>query len=416
MPKDAEYYINKAKVYAKQKSLRKALTAYNKAIALKPELLASFEEPGELAEYCKLVEAVFIYVEGAVEEKKGNFEEAERLYSKAFRKSPLIYTWEEKKPSFNDLKAQVSDLGMMMFCFLPVTEFSIVVDEEAGETIFAGFDLRSSKKVSLKAEIEFNRLNKEGKRLFGGGKYKGALVTFKKLLDLNIREAEARTNIGKAYSEIGEHDSAITQFLIATKLDPNHPSQLHNIAATYFKKEDYKSATHWYEKAIETGHAKPYTYKDKIKAHILLKEYSKAVDTCITVMDMEFDKKFMHLISFKLFRERKFQDIERLLKEVLKRDPGDCDAMAVLGAAYVNLRKFDKARKLYQSILRKDENDLQALIGMAGLSFDEGKFSRTLQLCAQIRKHHRKIPQYMNVQVKALEMNAMLRYPGETKR
>lgn len=71
--------------------------------------------------------------------------------------------------------------------------------------------------------------------LHQAGDILGAIDSYKAVLAIAPDRGDALSNLGAAYVRLGQYDDAITQYLLALKLDPAHTAIRLNLALAYYK-------------------------------------------------------------------------------------------------------------------------------------------------------------------------------------
>ncbi len=138
---------------------------------------------------------------------------------------------------------------------------------EIGETKKAGseFDRALELDPKLQNDVDANRRHywvehfNEGVRLSQEEKdFKEAALEFEKAIDIDPLDVRAYTNLGFCYTQLGEHEKALSLFEKATELAPTDETSKRNLAGIYediaknhFKSGNYVEAIRFYEKALE---------------------------------------------------------------------------------------------------------------------------------------------------------------------
>lgn len=99
-----------------------------------------------------------------------------------------------------------------------------------------------------------------GKALIDAKKYKEAVATLFKALELQIDFAPAHTNLGIAFREMGMLDEALECHKTSLLLDPTDIHAQNRIADTYIKRKEYDKAHEHYERVIELAPQNPNSY------------------------------------------------------------------------------------------------------------------------------------------------------------
>ncbi|MFZ1179970.1 MAG: tetratricopeptide repeat protein [Herbaspirillum sp.] len=99
-----------------------------------------------------------------------------------------------------------------------------------------------------------------GKALIDAKKYKEAVATLLKALELQINFAPAHTNLGIAFQEMNMPNEALECHKTSLLLDPTDIYAQNRIADTYIKQKEYDKAHEHYERVIELAPKDPNSY------------------------------------------------------------------------------------------------------------------------------------------------------------
>lgn len=160
-------------------------------------------------------------------------------------------------------RAGVTFWVLLICCVLSCTP-NLTVHKKQGETsrnlgeaYYKQGNYTAALRELLKAEQLYNQdpilYNDLGLTYLAKGKPGLAIKHFKKSLELKSDYAPARNNLGTAYLAIKEWDRAIEQFKeVAENLlyaTPHYP--LSNLGLAYYNKGEYNTATKYYKEALD---------------------------------------------------------------------------------------------------------------------------------------------------------------------
>ena len=77
-----------------------------------------------------------------------------------------------------------------------------------------------------------------------------AITYYKRYLDKNVKDANARVDLGICYFENGDNDEAQKQMLTALKYDPKHLQAHFNLGIVNLKARRMQEASEWFKKTI----------------------------------------------------------------------------------------------------------------------------------------------------------------------
>ncbi|MCA6112857.1 tetratricopeptide repeat protein [Bradyrhizobium cenepequi] len=92
-----------------------------------------------------------------------------------------------------------------------------------------------------------------GNILMGQDKAKAALQSYLSASEINSQSADLQSNLGLAYSELGDIGESIGHYLRALELDPRHPLTHNNLAIEYFEAGEQDKSLHHASVAAEIG-------------------------------------------------------------------------------------------------------------------------------------------------------------------
>lgn len=90
-----------------------------------------------------------------------------------------------------------------------------------------------------------------GKREQAEAEYKKTVEAYKKYLEENRDDAEARYALGQTYANLGQYSEAIRQYREATKLKDNDPDIYYDLGVAHTKLAQYDAAAAAFSKSLE---------------------------------------------------------------------------------------------------------------------------------------------------------------------
>ncbi len=90
-----------------------------------------------------------------------------------------------------------------------------------------------------------------GNQLFDIGKYREAIVYYKRVLQLDSAHMAARVDLGVCYFNLGMTDSALVEMRKSLTIDPDHIQGLFNIGVIYYNLGKITEAQRYWEKLIK---------------------------------------------------------------------------------------------------------------------------------------------------------------------
>ena len=233
------YYIaygNMGNALKAQGKLDKAITAYNSALSLKPDYPNAYYNIGNvLQEQGKLDQAITAYNKalshkpdytdayinmGSALKKQGKLDEALKAFNKAI----------SLKPDYAEI---YNNIGLI---FHNQGKFDQAIDAY-------------KKAISLKPNYADTYSNM-GNVFQAQGKIDQAITAYKNAISLNPQNAEAYNNMGVALKEQGKHDEAIEVFQKSISIKPNYADAYNNMGLTLQDKGKLEQAIEFYKRSI----------------------------------------------------------------------------------------------------------------------------------------------------------------------
>ncbi|KPJ59396.1 MAG: hypothetical protein AMJ46_11230 [Latescibacteria bacterium DG_63] len=219
---------------------------------------------------------------------------------------------------------------------------------EIGETKKAGEEFNRALELDPKLEkdVDANRRHywvehfNEGVRLSQEEKdFAEAAKEFEKAIELDPLDVRAYTNLGFCYTQLGDHEKALSLFEKAAELEPTDEASRKNLAGIYedmannhFKSRNYPEAIKFYQKALDFD-------SDRIN--------------CVFQLGICHFQKASAETSTAVAR----QDYERALElyaRVLEKEPDEVDVVFNMGIANLALDNLDEAMQLLKRAVDTD--------------------------------------------------------------
>lgn len=213
---------------------------------------------------------------------------------------------------------------------------------------------------SAAVDSEFERAT----QLHQSGDLQGAIRAYQAILAAHPKRADVRSNLGAAYSGLGQYEAAIQQYKQALAIDPvNHPVRF-NLAMAYYKAAWFNEAATELEKFITAAPAIPQTANARIilaDCQVKIGEYKKVID---------------------------------VLTPVAQSDPSNRAVAYLLGAALISDGQLDKGQAIIDRVFRDDDSaEAHLLMGSILLLADDAQralkeVERALELNAKVPSVH----------------------------
>jgi len=218
----------------------------------------------------------------------------------------------------------------------------------------------SAQDSSAAVDSEFERAT----QLHQSGDLQGAIRAYQAILAAHPKRADVRSNLGAAYSGLGQYEAAIQQYKQALAIDPvNHPVR-YNLAMAYYKAAWFNEAATELEKFITAAPGSPQTANARIilaDCQVKIGEYKKVID---------------------------------VLTPVAQSDPSNRAVAYLLGTALIGDGQLDKGQAIIDRVFRDDDSaEAHLLMGSILLLADDAQralkeVERALELNAKVPSVH----------------------------
>lgn len=198
-----------------------------------------------------------------------------------------------------------------------------------------------------------------------------AIKYLEKSVEINPKNASAFSNLGTAYSRIGNNDLAIKKYEEALKVDPNHKEALLNSAKLLMQSYDFKRAGKHYDRLIQIERFRARTGKTP-DAQLLAICYSS-------------------LGKIALEQNRAAEAVE-LLNDTLRISPEQPDNVYLdLARAYQKLGQYKRAESLFLNLAegykkRRDKKSYAEVQFYRGFGYQFSEMPGGLKMAEEIYK------------------------------
>ena len=175
-------------------------------------------------------------------------------------------------------------------------------------------------------------------------RHREALDFFKKALKVDANNSYLNSNIAKAFSEIGDNESALKYNLNATNLSPNNPEGWVNYGKSLLSLKRVKDALEAIEKAINIRPDQADAWSNRGVALIDLKSYEEAVisfDNVIAIEPDHTDAYYNRGIA--LLELKRIQEAVASYDKSIAIEPDHADAWSNRGNALIDLKSYEEA-------------------------------------------------------------------------
>ncbi len=209
--------------------------------------------------------------------------------------------------------------------------------------------------------------------------------------------AQASYSIGQQYFSQGDYESALRNFIEATKIDSTFYEAYVAIGSTYRKLRDAVNAELYYQRAVALDPTKPKAYEGLGDLFLSLGETDRALATYLSGLAKDSslvdlyngaaevyvrkgemaradslyqvamrrfpdDQNVQRLWADFLFKQKRYQDAVNALLPLVARYPKVMSLRQRLVDCYIELKDYNAAVSHLDSVLTQDPNDSQTLL------------------------------------------------------
>lgn len=198
----------------------------------------------------------------------------------------------------------------------------------------------SAQDSSAAVDREFERAT----QLHESGDLQGAIRAYQAILAAHPTRADVRSNLGAAYSGLGQYEAAIQQYKQALAIDPVNQPVRFNLAMAYYKAAWFNEAATELEKFIAAAPASPQTGNARIilaDCQVKIGDYKKAIEA---------------------------------LTPLAQSDPSNRAVAYLLGSALIGDSQLDKGQAIIDRVFRDDDSaEAHLLMGSILLLADDAQ-------------------------------------------
>jgi tetratricopeptide (TPR) repeat protein len=267
------YYI-----YTELKDYQKALSDYNKAISVNPELAMAYLGRGKI--YYRLNQP---------QKAKNNWQKSAELYNDPSssgygqyrgQESTLEETIDELQQGAqqaqkeNDLESYQANKAALkqfqIFYYVDQAEESLLIDEDKQKAIEFLTKVIAIDPKYTQAYFDRSSVYKDLNN------YPKAIADYNQLIAIEPQSARIYRARGQAYKDISNYPKAIADYKKAIEIEPKGVWQYLDLAKFYIDLKDYQSAILTYNKAIALEPDSD-IYNFRARVHLAIKDYPKAI-------------------------------------------------------------------------------------------------------------------------------------------
>lgn len=421
-----------------RKDIAKAIEAYEKAIAFRPDLpeahynlILAHLVRNDYAEAVKAGERAFSVLGKPLkpEQLQTTFEKAleflSRDYDKAMELLRSMAQQQLPRPEFFALMGQAYE-GMKQFsrAALFYGQAAALAPQVAGHLVSFGWALKQMKRLPEAAKVleratAIDNRDALAMTILGTtyaelNRWQEASIVLRRATELDPQNFDARVTLAAAYEQLGQIQQATQEYLAALgiKEEPNilnELARLHLIQGESAEREGkLKEAINAYQQALNrlrralqlnpNFHAARLNLAIALRrmARVLLqqgqtKDSEEALQEAEKVLREQLAKSPTPIVKLELVRllsdRKRYEEALKLVREVLAEQPKSEEAYILLGFIALQLNRLDDAEQAYKQALNLNPKNADAMVGLGAVAFyrnrlDEAEawFNRALEI------------------------------------
>lgn len=234
----------------------------------------------------------------------------------------------------------------------------------------------------------------EGLELLESGNPRGAIVLFRRSLDRDQNFVEARFQIAKAYFLIGSLDSAEKELLKVQRLRPSSREIRIELARVYLRKARPDEALEQIDGLAEGSPDDAEALELAALAQAAKGDYPLSIKLLKRALSFERGRKTAAISLARVYMMAGEEEkAEVRVKELLRRDPSNRDALGLLAALRKSRKDIDGALESYELLLKSNPADFEALYGKSALYAGSGRYTEALAVLDEIIEKHPRRPE-----------------------
>ena len=165
---------------------------------------------------------------------------------------------------------------------------------------------------------------------------------------LEEKEEKYTRSKGWALYKEKKYDEAIKIFETDSKREPNNPDPLIGLAYSYLKKEDFKKALNYADKAVKVASDYSRSYSARGMIYERLNQTNNAIQNYKKALNLDSDDQFAReQLSKILFKSKNYIEAEIYLKSVIENEPDNLFFLKMFGNTLISLKKYKEAYEVF---------------------------------------------------------------------
>jgi len=177
-----------------------------------------------------------------------------------------------------------------------------------------------------------------------------AIEVYQDVLQLE-ESADIYYNLANSYYMKNELEKAIEHYSASLSLNPGRGECWYNLGNAYCMKGQYDDAVHNFKKSIEIDDQNVAAFYNLGNAYLLIKDNKQAIDAFESALKLDSSNMEWKLMLAGVYLEgSQYENVHRLVREVLDKDPNSLDAMMLSVQCYEGQGEYQEALKRAKKI------------------------------------------------------------------
>jgi len=221
--------------------------------------------------------------------------------------------------------------------------------------------------------------NLYGSALAGQNKFKPAVDSFRKALQIDPSVAELHFNVGVLLTNLNRSEEAINSYKKTVQLKPSFTDAHYNLGAALQAQGEFEQAANCYKKAIEL---EPGFFEAMVNLGVVLQEQSQlqeAIEVYQRALTIQKDAKVYFNMGTALKNEGKLGDAIDCYNKALELEPNYAEVHSNLGEVLRDQGRYEESVEFYKQALAIDPSLPVANYSLAVYLYDSGDLSGALE-------------------------------------
>ncbi|NLO70737.1 MAG: tetratricopeptide repeat protein [Porphyromonadaceae bacterium] len=210
--------------------------------------------------------------------------------------------------------------------------------------------------------------------------FEDALLTYKRILDIDSYQNEAWFNLGQVHFLLKNYEEAIEAYDYALAINDSDNLALFQKAHAYYQLGQYHRAINIYVEYAETVQEKWQVWLYIGESFEKIENFAKALYYYkMSYAEMKDNYEALIGIAVSLLELEQFEESLEYIYEALKMNNEMADAWIYLAEAKIGLGEYQKALEAYHQAVSIDPNQPDSLLAMANIYMDNADFNTALK-------------------------------------